>query len=866
MLNLDRATFSQPGSDQPGQSISPTFHGSYLRLAPLMPGQRSCLEPRFNVLGMAAPFSVGTGFGATSGAPGNPDSGAGRVRRVRVFEPSASAGLSGAQGLLSPPGVCCPECLRVPVPAATSPTEINNPTSARPNKVRRGNARRRLPAREENVAGVLAMHNNERHDDGQHEQAVQELDIDGVPSSSQQRPQPVPLPKTLADGDQDDILRMLRGLGPELKQLPNPQQQQQQQQIQQLQQIQHQNLSRMERLTTGAGSDAALGVHDAGVASSAAGAGARPPFPSSTNPEDSAVDGRRMTNTPAAAAADAGAARARGAFLPRGPDSDCPKPTPVGGGTAPPETHQPVVAVDVSTLRVEMLPPISPQQVEDCKVRYLEMRRRIMPFFQKLADRALGDCDPVSKVPLNPEGPRQLETCKRVIRQYVNDQLNTAGFLLQIQHLLQQDIPVTIHHKLEILMSVVRDAKRRYEDAKLRANPVPVPVVVPELIIPATVQTVEPCAFMGQTAITKLIIPSTVVHIGPGAFSFCSGIAGTLVIPPGVITIGHGAFSCCSKITEVVLPPGLAEIADRVFAGCAALRRIVIPDTVKKIGQRAFRGCIELATINIPGSVTTIGREAFCNCTAMSRIILPDTVKKLGYGAFAGCISLAEVTLPPSLTKIGYHTFRGCVSLKELGIPNTVTWLGRGAFLGCRNLRELRIPEGVTKIGVQAFRNCSRITEIHVPAACSELGGNAFRGCDQLAYVITPRVGAGSAESFAGYTELPFAATTRAGPTPETNRSAVVSTPLAVIKHGDIFAECPKLQHLRLETSASRLKIMRLRFWNPSTHLQRCTSSQRQVIRGVLMISARLGFIPGEIWAMILQNLRPRDLGPLGLN
>lgn len=385
-----------------------------------------------------------------------------------------------------------------------------------------------------------------------------------------------------------------------------------------------------------------------------------------------------MTNTPVPVTADVAADGA----LPRGAGSDCPNPTLARDGIAMRETHPPIVAVDVSTLRIEMLAPITPQEVEVSKAWYLNMRSRIMPFFQKLADRALGDCDPVSGVPLNPEGPRQLESCKGFIRRYVNNQLGTAAFLLHIQHSLQQDIPETIHHKLEMLMAAVRDAKRRYEDAKLPANPVPAPPVVSELVIPASMLTVKPCAFMGRTGVTKLIIPSTVVHIGPGAFSFCSDIAGTLFIPPEVVTIGHGAFSCCGKITEVVLPPGLAEIADRAFAGCAALRRIIIPDTVKKIGQRAFRGCIELVTINLPDSVTTIGREAFCNCTAMSKIALPGSVNKLGYGTFAGCISLAEVALPPALTNIGYHTFRGCVSLKELAIPTTVTWLGRGAFLG----------------------------------------------------------------------------------------------------------------------------------------------------------------------------------------
>ena len=197
----------------------------------------------------------------------------------------------------------------------------------------------------------------------------------------------------------------------------------------------------------------------------------------------------------------------------------------------------------------------------------------------------------------------------------------------------------------------------------------------------------------------------------------------------------------------------------------------------------------------------------------------------------------------------------------------------------CRNLRELRIPEGVTKIGAQALRNCSRITEIHVPAACIELGGNAFRCCDRLEYVISPRVGAGDAASLAGFTELTFAKTRiAAGIDPETNHchsAAVISTPLAITKHGDIFRECPKLRHLRLETPRSRVQIMRLHFWDPSTHLQRCTASQREAVREVMMIAFRLvglantptslRCLPGELWAMILRNVRPRDLGPLGL-
>jgi len=123
------------------------------------------------------------------------------------------------------------------------------------------------------------------------------------------------------------------------------------------------------------------------------------------------------------------------------------------------------------------------------KAKYLENRSKIMPFFQKLADRALGERDPITGKPINPDGPTKLEQTKGYIRKLVNNEMETGFFLNQMQHILRQEIPHTLHQKLELLMKQVRTSKHDYEMAKQQKyQPMPTPQDQQPLLTPPVPQ------------------------------------------------------------------------------------------------------------------------------------------------------------------------------------------------------------------------------------------------------------------------------------------------------------------------------------------------------------------------------------------
>lgn len=103
------------------------------------------------------------------------------------------------------------------------------------------------------------------------------------------------------------------------------------------------------------------------------------------------------------------------------------------------------------------------------RFRYMTTREKIMPFFTKLASRAMicGERDPITNQPVNPaEDKIRLETTKGYIRKLVNDEINTTFFVNQIQHILKQELAKGLAVKLDKLMVDVRQAKKEYDAKK----------------------------------------------------------------------------------------------------------------------------------------------------------------------------------------------------------------------------------------------------------------------------------------------------------------------------------------------------------------------------------------------------------------
>lgn len=132
------------------------------------------------------------------------------------------------------------------------------------------------------------------------------------------------------------------------------------------------------------------------------------------------------------------------------------------------------------------------------------------------------------------------------------------------------------------------------------------------------------------------------------------------VLPDTIESIAPRAFMFCDNLTSVTLPEGLVSIGDRAFAYCRGLEGIVVPEGTQTLGESAFEFCGALRSAQLPDSVTAIGRSCFGYCSALSQVSIPAGVAELPYGVFIYCESLEEITIPEGLKTMDSGVFCGC--------------------------------------------------------------------------------------------------------------------------------------------------------------------------------------------------------------
>lgn len=247
------------------------------------------------------------------------------------------------------------------------------------------------------------------------------------------------------------------------------------------------------------------------------------------------------------------------------------------------------------------------------------------------------------------------------------------------------------------------------------------------LTIGDNVEFIPDNAFEDCYYLSSLTIGTAITSIGSRAFSYCSGLTGTLVIPNSVTYIGSEAFFACTGLTSVTIGNSVSSIGESAFSGCTGLASIDIPNSVTSIGNSAFSGCSGLNTVTIGNSVTSIGNSAFSRCTGLNSITIPNSVTSIGNQAFYNCpiqtlnydgygvylnksvfgTSIVTLTIGDNVDTIPDNAFSNCTALSTLSIGNAVRSVGASAFSGCTGLNALTIPASVTQIGDAAFNNCS---------------------------------------------------------------------------------------------------------------------------------------------------------------
>lgn len=142
---------------------------------------------------------------------------------------------------------------------------------------------------------------------------------------------------------------------------------------------------------------------------------------------------------------------------------------------------------------------------------------------------------------------------------------------------------------------------------------------------------------------TKAVIPDSVVSIAPYAFLDVTQIS-NVIIPSSVVYIGDGAFKNCKNLTSIVLPTYIEEIKKETFMNCSRLKEVQFGSKVNIIGSRAFQGCSLLNSISSIENITEIGNNAFDGCNSLGSVVLPQGLKVLGKNVFINCQTI-EVSI-----------------------------------------------------------------------------------------------------------------------------------------------------------------------------------------------------------------------------
>jgi hypothetical protein len=273
--------------------------------------------------------------------------------------------------------------------------------------------------------------------------------------------------------------------------------------------------------------------------------------------------------------------------------------------------------------------------------------------------------------------------------------------------------------------------------------------------------TISSTLFQGKTSLTNVILPASVTSIEPNAFKNCSSLP-YFNIPNNVISLGSSAFLGCSALTGVSIPTSIVQLPDNVFQNCSSLKSVVIPNTVTNLGASAFQGCSSLTEMSLPNTITQLASSVFQSCSSLKTANLPHSITLLNSNSFNGCSSMTYVTINSQKITIGSYTFANCtklarvdihenltmlsafsstlglndMNLRLIGTTDPPTYIADNAFLNDISLNFFSIPITTTSIGLHAFDGCISLHDIVIPVNVQYVYEYAFRGCTSMTDVI----------------------------------------------------------------------------------------------------------------------------------
>lgn len=254
-----------------------------------------------------------------------------------------------------------------------------------------------------------------------------------------------------------------------------------------------------------------------------------------------------------------------------------------------------------------------------------------------------------------------------------------------------------------------------------------------ELILPATLDTIEGSAFYACGFHCELKLTDNIRYIGGGAFDRTPNFYGTFHIPSKLKTLEGGMFRGLGRdgsfTGEIELPQGFSKLPDEMFRELSLKKRIAlkIPAGYKTIGVNSFVD-IRLYSLQLNDDLEVIDNSAFRGSYLYSQIELPKALQRIGDGAFGWAALEGELTIPEGCLNIGNGAFSQN-SLTKVTLPTKLEVIANDLFSANPLLREVKIGKFVDYIGDRAFNGDGSLqTLICLNSDPPVLGSEVFGG------------------------------------------------------------------------------------------------------------------------------------------
>ena len=229
------------------------------------------------------------------------------------------------------------------------------------------------------------------------------------------------------------------------------------------------------------------------------------------------------------------------------------------------------------------------------------------------------------------------------------------------------------------------------------------------------------------TNLTVFEVPEQVTALRTGCFE---GTKLERIDLSGITSLEESIFFDCFNLKEIILSETITEIPDSFCRRCQRLEKIDLSH-VKVIGMGAFSGCSNLDAGSLSAKIDAHAFEG----TAVRNLDIRD-ISKLDDGVYQNCENLESVTINGDRA-IPNELFSGCENLKNVTIGEGITAVGGAAFFKTA-VKKIILPSTVIVVRIDAFRECKQLKEAVFNDGLKTIAESAFKRTENLSEISIP--------------------------------------------------------------------------------------------------------------------------------